>query len=240
MNIKIFLKHFLLTLVILSVVCTGKSSAEITPNRWMSRMLDRNKLCEMNIPGTHSSASKKMAAFKGITSSCQSSSIPEQLENGIRYLDIGINSDLLVNYGGVNCYKSTFEKLSLSDIFDYVSEFLYNNPTETVVIQLHQEGDEGEDFESKVDKETWKRKNIYLPWKNPSSLTLGDLRGHILLFSQSANINKDLNIDVSNSVSFTYFSSPVVMFSSSPSPPSVPETKATTMSSAVSSPMLYR
>lgn len=196
MDIKKILKLFFVVLFALSIgYVHNRSSAEFTPSNWMLRVLDRNKLCEMNIPGTHRSASKRTSAFRGITSSCQSDTITEQLEKGVRYLDIGVDSDLWVNYGGVKCYKSTFEKLSLSDVFDDASEFLEKNPTETVIIQLHQEGDEREDFESNVDKEVWKRKNIYLPWKDPSALTLGDVRGHILLFSQSSNIHKTYRFD---------------------------------------------
>lgn len=191
MNIKNFFKWYFLILVILGVTyCQTRSVDDVASNQWMSRVLDSTNICEMNIPGTHNSGTKRTTVFTSTVASCQGDSITEQLEKGIRYLDIRIDSNLLVNHGGVSCYKSTFDKLYLEDVFNEISDFLAKNPTETVIVQLKQEGKADGDFDSKVDEQIWKRKNIYLPWKNPSALTLGDVRGQMVLFSRSGNIHK--------------------------------------------------
>ena len=191
MNIKNFLKwSFSLLIIFGTILACGQLSAEYDSQTWMARVLDRTKLCEMNIPGTHNSGSQKMSLGKGISASYQDDSISDQLKNGIRCLDIEINSDLSVNYGGVPCYKSTFEKLYLEDVFGYVSDFLKRNSSETVIIRLKTEAEEEEDFIKKIDKELWKHKNIYLPWKNPSDLTLGDTRGKMVIFSGIKGILK--------------------------------------------------
>lgn len=196
MNIKKIFAWFLLILMTVGGICLDRQYSAIDDSEsWMSRVLDKNKICEMNIPGTHDSGTKKTTIFTEAFASCQSDSIPEQLSKGIRYLDIRIDSDLLVNHGGVSCYKSTFYRLYLCHVLDYVSEFLEKNPSETVIIQLKKEGSGKGDFDKNVSDEISKRSNIYLPWKNPSELTLSDVRGKIVLFTRSGNIYKAYNYD---------------------------------------------
>ena len=184
MNSLKYLKLVTLCLLTLISAMIFKQSALATNSqRWMSKIPDRTKLCDLNIPGTHNSGSAKTAAFTSLAASCQSDSIPEQLQKGVRCLDIKLNSDLLVNNAGVSCYKNTFDKLYFSDVLNYVSSFLEENPSETVIIQIKQEGDTNDDFQDAVNNELIGKDEIYMiPRRTPATLTLGDTRGKMLVF----------------------------------------------------------
>lgn len=178
---------FLLTLFFCVPKC--KANEEPPPNAWMSHVPDGAYLRDINIPGTHESATARTAAFKSAVASCQTNSIPEQLNKGIRYLDLRVNSDLLINHDGVSCYKNVFNRLYLNHVLDYVNQFLTDNPSETVIIQLKEEGDGKADFETSVNDILSKYPNIYQPQKAPGYITIGDIRGNILIFSRSKNLD---------------------------------------------------
>lgn len=190
MNIKKYLKLVTLGLLTLVSAMIFKQSALATDSqKWMSKIPDQTKLCNLNIPGTHNSGTAKTTAFTSLAASCQSDSIPEQLQKGIRCLDIKLNSDLLVNNAGVSCYKNTFDKLYFSDVLNYVSSFLEENPSETVIIQIKQEGDVSDEFQDAVNGELAGKDDIYMmPRKNPATLTLGNIRGKMLVFTRSGDI----------------------------------------------------
>ena len=194
MNIKKFFKLFFLALVLFGVISTqNRSSSKSESEIWMSKLADDERICNLNIPGTHDSGTARTTIFTCTFASCQSDSISEQLKKGIRYLDIRIDANLLVNHGGVSCYKNLFRRLYLGDVLNYVDDFLKNNPSETVIIQLKEEGTAKGNFSKNINDELALHHTIYDASAIPSQLTLKDLRGKALIFTRSGSINNAYN-----------------------------------------------
>lgn len=99
---------------------------------WME-MLDGNKyLYELSIPGTHDSGTGT-ADVTSIFSKCQHESITVQLKDGMRFLDIRLNDELLVYHGIDYC------GLSFKNVLDMCNSFLESNPNETILMSIKPE-----------------------------------------------------------------------------------------------------
>lgn len=112
---------------------------------WMARVNGGLPLNDLNLPGSHDSATQyvQLAWF----SRCQDRSIGAQLEAGCRYLDIRLGADgdrLKLMHGFTNCKTGPFGgTLYLDAVLAECYAFLEQHPTETVVFAVKQEhGDE--------------------------------------------------------------------------------------------------
>lgn len=195
--LDMFLILFVLCFVFFTVPNGGKTNAnsKISSMSWMSNIDDNKSLRDMNIPGTHDSGTKYTAGgVTGIVASCQDLSISEQLESGIRYLDIRLDSDLDVNHGGIVCYTSFWTsskyKLTFKKVLKYITDFLKNHETETVIIQIKPEGamKKNKNFLKKLNNLLSDSKYdnyLYQGNKRITKLTLGDIRGKFVIFSRN-------------------------------------------------------
>ncbi len=110
---------------------------------WMADIPDTTLISRISIPGTHDSA----ALYGGAACQTQTWSIEEQLEAGIRYLDIRLSSgremidevqkDVLWLYHG-SCYQNQ----RFDQVLDTVTRFLEAQPTEFVLMRVKREGKE--------------------------------------------------------------------------------------------------
>ena len=181
-------------------VYSSETDNKLTGSNWMSSLPNDKKLCELNIPGTHDSGTKYTTALaSGIVASCQNYSIDKQLTKGIRYFDIRINADLIVNHGGVNCYKNVItinkNRLTLSHVLKTIEKFLEKNPTEAVIVQIKKEGSSKKDFRTEVNSELEKYEKFYR-YKDISAkkLSLKDVRGHFIVFDRSNTLKGSYKI----------------------------------------------
>ncbi|TGO84437.1 hypothetical protein BPOR_0505g00100 [Botrytis porri] len=118
------------------------SSAKLSS--WMSNLSDETPLAALSIPGTHNSPTYH-AALPSVR--CQAVSVKEQLNNGIRFLDIRVQpqdpNDPAAE--GLILVHSAFP-VSLTghkyfrDLVNHVKVFLDANPTETVIMSVKREG----------------------------------------------------------------------------------------------------
>ncbi len=154
---------------------------------WMGEIDGSKSLSDINIPGTHDSATK-YSQFSMITK-CQFLSIKEQLENGFRMLDIrleGISktNKLKLVHSIATCRKGllpTSGTLYLDDVINDCLAFLDENPTETIIFcTKHDNGDMSiPDFQKLLDSyiqknpDRWYTKNM-IP-------TLDEVRGKLVL-----------------------------------------------------------
>ncbi|KAI3404726.2 hypothetical protein KGF56_002494 [Candida oxycetoniae] len=166
---------------------------------WIEQIPDDTKISTLSIPGTHNSG----ACHTALPSvQCQGESITSQLEHGVRFLDIRVGrlfvgknkNDLQVIHGKFPV-KIPFP-LELTDVLKEVYDFVENNPRETVIISLKQEGsndwdNENDEFGNLIwehyispNKEKW-----YLNTDIPRA---GDARGKIILFRRFGVRNEDL------------------------------------------------
>lgn len=188
--LEILVSSFLNLFFIFCISGTVCAEQTILGNNWMSGLSDDTKLCDINIPGTHDSGTTyTTAVISGIIASCQDDTIPEQLQKGIRYLDIRCDGDLDINHGGVACYSNILTikkyKLTFKKVLDDIEKFLDENPSETVMLQFKHEGVSKKDFLKKVNDLLKTREKLYKPQTSrPDSLKLKDLRGKFVVLSR--------------------------------------------------------
>lgn len=111
---------------------------------WMSKLDDEISLSYISIPGTHNSPTCYTALP---TVRCQAVGVKEQLQNGVRFLDIRVqpenpddpSKDELILVHSAFPISLTGNKY-FRNIVDTVYNFLDANPSETVIISLKREG----------------------------------------------------------------------------------------------------
>lgn len=167
---------------------------------WLSELDDNTKLTQLSIPGTHNSA----ACHTALPSvQCQGASVTDQLEHGVRFLDIragkqflkeGDSAKNLQVIHGKFPVRIPFPRL-LEDTLDEVYSFLDKNNSETVIVSIKQEGtddwnNDQDEFGNCIwDKYVNKNKDKwYLGTELPR---LGDARGKIILFRRFGVKNDD-------------------------------------------------
>lgn len=199
------LSAILVFVMVLSFAITGYSSSDVNTNNWMSAVDDTKVLTEINIPGTHDTATKYVSL--SLFSKTQSLSISEQLESGVRYFDTRIeydDNDFYSVHGIANCKKEGglfTDRLTAGDIVEDCKSFLNDNPTETILFQLKEEqSSAGSDFYTyfydnyiEDNLENW-----YLENRIP---TLGEVRGKIVLL-RVAGYDTQLFDDSNSGINF--------------------------------------
>ena len=165
-------------------------------NNWMKNIPDDFVLSEINVPGTHDSCTARVDF--SYLSRCQSLCVTEQLEIGVRFLDIRVKADgdrLLLVHGMAKCYnpRNKKELLYLEDVIAEWEAFLRKNPSETIIFSIKRDaGASAEEtfhilYENYLCRGVW-----YLENRIP---TLGEVRGKIVLFNRMCvdNENEDFN-----------------------------------------------
>jgi 1-phosphatidylinositol phosphodiesterase len=148
----------------------------------MSRIGDGRSLGELSIPGSHNSAAR-FEPLRG-TAKCQSLTISEQLDAGVRVLDIRcrhLRDDFRIHHGQVD------QKIGFKAVMAACIGFIDRNPGETVLILVQEEfspGGNTRSFESTFDaviageRERW--------WLRPEIPALGGVRGKLVLVRRFA------------------------------------------------------
>ncbi|KAI5954028.1 RPT3 [Candida margitis] len=156
---------------------------------WIGEINDDTKISKLSIPGTHNSA----ACHTALPSvQCQGASVTEQLEHGVRFLDIRVGKlfigdnkkDLQVIHGKFPV-KIPFP-LKLTEVLEEVYKFLEHNRSETVIVSIKQEGsDDWDNQQDEFGKLIWdhyvnpNKDRWYL---NTDIPRVRDARGKALLF----------------------------------------------------------
>jgi len=99
---------------------------------WMEELPDAAQLSQLSIPGTHDSGSR----YGGAAIENQVMTISQQLNAGIRYLDIRvrhIDNAFAIHHG------LKYQHLNFDDVLKSVTQFLSAHPSETIVMRVHEE-----------------------------------------------------------------------------------------------------
>lgn len=170
---------------------TGFQTAGESRNvEWMKGISDNTSIRNINIPGTHDTMA--LYDLANIAGKCQSLSLGDQLNIGIRFLDIRLREDgdrLYATHGYVD-QKETFE-----NIISITEQFLNKHPSEFILMSVKEDDDAKNStlsFEEAVktyETDKWVTSNS-LPEK------IGDVRGKIVLLSRFTNTN--YGVDMSN------------------------------------------
>lgn len=160
---------------------------------WMKKINDYVPVSRINLPGTHDSCAYHVQL--PYFSKCQNLTITEQLNSGIRFLDIRVEKDgekLKLVHDIADCKnpKKKNQKLYLESVINDCKNFLGENPSETILLSYKRDdGAKQEEtfdifFENYLVKDTIWFKENRIP-------ILGEVRGKIVL------LNRD-NIDKTN------------------------------------------
>jgi len=149
-----------------------------TASNWMSAIPDTTPLNNIAIPGTHDSGATIDMIISG-TAKCQTLTIAEQLEAGVRFFDIRlrrVNGELHVYHGYVD------QKLTFDQVLGACYTFLENNPGEALIVCIKEEydatGTNGA-FDAMVAAKI--NENASAWYTGTTIPTLGSVRGKIVL-----------------------------------------------------------
>ncbi|MFB6505967.1 MULTISPECIES: phosphatidylinositol-specific phospholipase C [unclassified Streptomyces] len=166
---------------------TGSAGADgrraLTTQDWMAAVPDGTELRALTIPGSHDSG----ARYGGPWTECQNTTIAEQLNSGIRFLDVRCRvtgGSFAIHHG------ASYQNLMFGDVLGACWDFLAAHPTETVLMRVKQEYSEESDatfravFDDYLDNRGWRplfRIDGALP-------TLGAARGKVVLLADNAGL----------------------------------------------------
>jgi len=162
------------------------------PSNWMNERNGNLLISDLSIPGTHDSGAR-FEPFPG-TAKCQNWTIDQQLNAGVRFLDIRcrhINDAFAIHHGSV------YQNMNFDDVLNMVSTFLSNNPTECVVMSVKEEYNASNDTRTFAQTfDSYVAKNPGL-WSLGSTIpTLGQVRGKIVLLRRFGGTSE--GIDATN------------------------------------------
>ena len=152
---------------------------------WMAKLPNSRSLKDLCIPGTHDTATWKMSP----SAKCQWRNIQEQLNDGIRFLDVrvGYNSELY--HGDFAC------GVNLRDIISACVNHLNHHRTEAILVMLSSEGvDYGNAKFREWIEPAFRGYENYWYFSN-SIPTVGQVRGKMVLVngSNTGKAGLDLN-----------------------------------------------
>jgi 1-phosphatidylinositol phosphodiesterase len=171
------LRHLLVSLATAGWLLS-QAAALAAGNDWMKAVDGKQPLSRLSIPGTHD-AGARYEPLPG-TTKCQTLTIEEQLNAGVRFLDIRcrhLKDAFAIYHGPVD------QKLSFDEVLKTVGAFLKEHPSETVVLSAKEESQpEGNtrSFDATFRSYIARQPGIwYLSDKLPA---LDEVRGKIVLF----------------------------------------------------------
>jgi hypothetical protein len=109
-----------------------------TSKTWMTALPDQLDIRQVSIPGSHDSGSKDLLAL----AKCQDMSITDQLNSGIRFLDLRltpVGSGSIVNFSLMTSHTFV-STTNVKEVLKDVNLFLTNNPKEIVLIKIARDG----------------------------------------------------------------------------------------------------
>jgi 1-phosphatidylinositol phosphodiesterase len=156
---------------------------------WMATVENDRLLSNLSIPGSHDSAAF-VEPVSG-TAKCQNLSLTDQLNVGVRFLDIRcrhINDGFAIHHGSI------YQNQNFDDVLNAVIGFLNAHPTEAVIMSVKEEHTASNNTRSFADTfDSYVQKN---PGKwnfNGNISTLGEARGKITLFRRFGGADRGIS-----------------------------------------------
>ena len=158
-------------------------------NSWMKNIPNDTFISNINIPGTHNTCS--LFCDFSFASRCQSHTLTEQLNMGVRFIDIRAEKKgdgLYVVHSISKCYSPQKRRvrLSVKDGVDECFDFLENHPTETIIFSFKRDAGDSPENTLKLFFETCikgKENFWYTENKTPE---ISRVRGKIVLLNRCA------------------------------------------------------
>ena len=175
----------------------SETEPKLENKNWMKNIPDSIKIYLMTIPGTHNSC----ALYGTFLAQCQSWSIKNQLNAGIRYFDLRLrlNEDKLqLQHGPI------YQNIEFFEVIKIFSDFLNDNNSEFIIMAIQEEFTPikkdklfNELFNENI--QDYKNKIVHFSFNNEINYTLGELRGKILFIEVfNGKIHRRNGIEVQN------------------------------------------
>ena len=152
-------------------------SSAATGTDWMKQLDGEKLISQFSLPGTHNSA----ALYEPIrgTAKCQNLTIAQQLDAGVRFLDIRCrhrNNAFDIYHGPI------YQKDNFAGVVSYVADFLRAHPSETIILSVQETaGAENNTRSFEATFDAYIARNP-APWLLSSTVpTLNQARGKIVL-----------------------------------------------------------
>lgn len=177
-TVKIICLVGILALGLLAVLPMQTAGAD--NSRWMAELDDAREINTLAVPGTHDSGATHSIA--DLSGKCQSLSISEQLELGVRFFDIRLqlnNNELVVVHSFVD------QATDFDDVLRCMTDFLKENPTEFLVVSFKEDSDPKSsdvDFRETLEEMLKANKNVSQSTAIPK--TVGEARGRLHVISR--------------------------------------------------------
>ncbi|QHS59525.1 phosphatidylinositol-specific phospholipase C [Chitinophaga agri] len=182
------------------VAITAQATA-VAMNSWMSGLADNTSLAALSIPGTHDSGARTEPVAG--TAKCQDLTIAQQLEAGVRYLDIRcrhIGNAFAIHHGSI------YQNLNFDDVLQACTSFLTSHPQETIIMSVKEEYDATDNtrtFEQTFDTYVQQYASF---WSTGATIpTLGQVRGKIVLLRRFGATGTPKGIEATNWADNTTF-----------------------------------
>ncbi|MEE1810278.1 phosphatidylinositol-specific phospholipase C [Streptomyces sp. BE133] len=162
---------------------TAGSRQVLATQDWMGAIPDATALKRLTIPGSHDSG----ARYGGPWTECQNTTIAEQLNSELRFLDVRcrVTGDSFAIHHG-----ASYQNLMFGDVLGACWDFLAAHPTETVLMRVKQEYSEESDatfraiFDDYLDDRGWRP----LFRIDPALPSLGEARGKVVLLADNGGL----------------------------------------------------
>ncbi|MGW8359724.1 phosphatidylinositol-specific phospholipase C [Streptomyces wedmorensis] len=166
-----------------ALLVSAPPAAAVDTRAWMGGHGDATDLRRLTIPGTHDSG----ARFGGAWSECQNTTIAQQLDSGIRFLDVRCRvtgGSFAIHHG------ASYQNMMFGDVLVACRDFLATHPSETVLMRVKQEYSQESDatfravFDDYLDRRGWRplfRIGDTLP-------PLGEARGRVVLLADNGGL----------------------------------------------------
>ena len=146
---------------------------------WMKNINDSTSLRDINMPGSHDTMA--LYSIADLAGQCQTLSLKDQLNLGVRFLDIRLKEDhnkLKAVHGFID------QRASFESVTGVVEEFLKVNPSEMIIMSIKEEADpSNSDLSFEEALKPYLNKDVYY-LENDIPNSLGEVRGKAILLSR--------------------------------------------------------
>ena len=189
---------FFFQLILISFNGNGQELSEKIKNttdsidlsNWMANIADSTKLTALSLPGTHN-AGARFEQFPN-TAKCQELTIEEQLNAGIRFLDLRCrhtNNTFNIYHGSVDQHQS-FSAVQATCV-----AFLIAHPSETILLSMKEEykaHKNTQSFETTLNASILANPDSW--YVHDSIPSLADVRGKLVLLRRFSATNEPFGI----------------------------------------------
>ncbi|MBX9254517.1 phosphatidylinositol-specific phospholipase C domain-containing protein [Desmonostoc muscorum CCALA 125] len=150
------------------------------PHSWIDKLSDSKKISKVNIPGTHETCALHGAPLNLFGAICQNRTLKEQLEAGIRFIDIRcrhIENVFAIHHGAI------YQKINFgTGVRDVCINFLKANPSEFIIMSIKREYNDANNTREFQDTFDWYIKGNENFWFFDNRIpTIKEVRGKIVL-----------------------------------------------------------